>query len=61
MRTFTFVNFLGLEFKISYTHQHADFSVAQLPDCDLHILLSGRYLIYLISRPEGRVLAIREI
>jgi hypothetical protein len=61
MCTFTFVNLLQSEFKISYTHQHADFSAAQLADYDLQILLTGRYLTYLICLPEGRVHAIREI
>jgi len=49
------------EMKISYTHQHADFSASRLPEYELHLMISGRSFIYLICLPEGKVHAIREI
>jgi hypothetical protein len=47
--------------KISYTHQHADFSASRLSEYELHLMVSGKSFIYLMCLPEGKVHAIREI
>lgn len=47
--------------KISYTHQHADFSASRLAEYELQLMVSGKYFIYLMALPDGKVHAIREI
>lgn len=59
--TFTLVIGMLSEMKISYTHQHADFSASRLAEYELHLMVSGRFFIYLMALPEGKVHAIREI